>query len=504
MKDEAPIARLHVFRSLGRHLSERYGLGILVGGAGKGATIVGGGSVLTTVIDLFAGIADLRALHEEALVSMPATPDPDVVEHPAGFSMIAVACPANGRVRRLLVGPFVAPGQAEARRGRLFERLAGAGVPADEARHVASLLPALDSRDVIHVCELAGVLAAEAALQAAESEPRRRPDGEGPKYGRLIGKSGVMRDLCAMLDRIAGTDATVYIHGENGTGKELVAREIHEGSRRFDAPFVIQNCSAMNDNLLESELFGHRRGAFTGAVADKPGLFEVADTGTFFLDEVGDMSPSLQVKLLRVLQEGTFTPVGDVVVRKVDVRVICATNRDLGKMVAEGTFREDLYYRINVIGLRIPPLRERADDVPLLAEHFLARAVQKSGFGDKKRLSRDALALLQQHDWPGNVRELENEIERCMVLAGPLVSTIGVEHLSPRLRHRPIAMPTLPDPAARTLPEIVEGLERSLIFDHLQRVRWNKTRAAATLGISRRNLIRKVKQYGFDRHPGER
>jgi transcriptional regulator with GAF, ATPase, and Fis domain len=307
-----------------------------------------------------------------------------------------------------------------------------------------------------------------------------------------------------MMDRIIRADSTVYIHGENGTGKELVAAEIHQHSLRAGRPFIVQNCSALNDNLLESELFGHRMGAFTGAVSDKPGLFESADTGTFFLDEIGDMSPSLQVKLLRVLQEGTFTPVGGSTVRKVDVRVLCATNRDLQSMVAAGTFREDLFYRINVITLQVPPLRDRRDDIPLLAEYFLQRTQLALGSPQThKRFTRPTIDVLKQYDWPGNVRELENEIERIVVMSGALVTEIGQDMLSPHIRMSPLLAPQRRKPNIQ-LPEAIEQLERTMILNELISQGWNKTRAARALGISRRNLIRKCALYGFDKDESDR
>src|SRR3712207_7869306 len=211
------------------------------------------------------------------------------------------------------------------------------------------------------------------------------------KFENIIGKSGPMLEIFRLLEKVCNSDSTVLINGESGTGKELVARAIHYNGPRKDKPFVVQNCSAFNDNLLESALFGHVKGSFTGAVRDKKGLFEVADNGTFFLDEVGDMSPTLQVKLLRVLQEGTFLPVGGTEPREVDVRVIAATHKDLGEMVKRGEFREDLFYRINVIRVHLPPLRERRDDLPLLVDHFLRKHHRE---GQRARgLSPEAMTL---------------------------------------------------------------------------------------------------------------
>jgi two-component system response regulator HupR/HoxA len=317
-------------------------------------------------------------------------------------------------------------------------------------------------------------------------------------YDAIIGRAPPMQELYRLLDRVAHSDSTVLIQGENGTGKELVARAIHYNSGRKHRRFVVQNCSAFNDNLLDSELFGHRRGAFTGAIADKQGLFEVADEGTFFLDEIGDMSPSLQVKVLRVLQEGTFTAVGDTEPRKVDVRIIAATNRDLKGMVERGEFREDLYYRIHVINMVIPPLRERVDDIDLLVDHFL---VVHSRGRRSKRLSDACRARLRVYPWPGNVRELENEIERLLVLSGD-ERVIDEALLSTRMREEPAAAAERPASAppeeeAGKLPEAIESLERRMIAAALARHQGNKTRAADDLGVSRRNLIRLVQKYGL-------
>jgi two-component system, NtrC family, response regulator HupR/HoxA len=335
-----------------------------------------------------------------------------------------------------------------------------------------------------------------------------RPKELGPSYRGIVGRSPAMQALFRMVEKVASTSATVLITGENGTGKELVARAIHQGSPRANAPFVAANCSAFNDNLLESELFGHRRGAFTGAALDKRGLFEEADGGTFLLDEVGDMTPALQVKLLRVLQEGTFMPVGGTQTKKVDVRIIAATNRDLAAMVKQGRFREDLYYRLHVVALRTPPLRERGEDLPRLIEHFLQRLSERNGRA--KTLDPLTFEKLKAHRWPGNVRELQNEMERIWVLSGD-ERVIGPEHLSRTLSAvapRESILPLEPPPSEDDQGQLVESpdeplqvslerVERQIIERALQKVNGNRTRAAQALGVSRRNLIRKLQQLGL-------
>ncbi len=359
---------------------------------------------------------------------------------------------------------------------------------------LAVIAPSLTSEERALVESMLGEAAldvAHALRERAASEPIEAPDRRTSFHG-IIGGAPIMQELYVLLERAAPSDATVLIQGENGTGKELVARAIHLGSDRRDRKFVVTNCSAFNDNLLDSELFGHKRGAFTGAVADKAGLFEIADRGTFFLDEIGDMSPALQVKVLRVLQEGTFNRVGDTEMQSSDVRIIAATNRDLQAMVAAGTFREDLYYRIHVINVVLPPLRERIDDIPLLIEHFLARHRRQK----VKRLTPECAARMLAYPWPGNVRELENEIERLVVLAGddPM---IGPELLSPRIKQWAPAG----DPVASTpdsLPAAVEALERRMIGAAMRRHNGNKTRAAEELKVSRRNLIRLVQKYELE------
>ena len=330
------------------------------------------------------------------------------------------------------------------------------------------------------------------AVVRRREEPAAEPAGKRARYAGILGASPSMQELYGLIDSVAPSDSTVLIQGENGTGKELVARAIHQRSNRSGHRFVVTNCSAFNDNLLDSELFGHKRGAFTGAVADKVGLFETADLGTFFLDEIGDMSPTLQVKVLRVLQEGTFNRVGDTETQKVDVRIIAATNRDLSAMVAAGEFREDLYYRINVINVGLPALRDRRGDVPLLVDAFL----DKQARGRPKKLAPECLQRMLEYPWPGNVRELENEIERLVVLAGD-APTISETLLSPRIRQ------FTPDPDVATgdldsLPAAVEALERKMIGAAMRRHNGNKTRAAEELKVSRRNLIRLVQKYELE------
>ncbi len=307
-----------------------------------------------------------------------------------------------------------------------------------------------------------------------------------------IGASPEFRKALELAESVAGSDSTILIRGESGSGKEVFARYIHELSERSDAHFLSLNCAALPEGLLESELFGHVKGSFTGAVRDKEGLFVAASGGSFFLDEVGEMVPSTQVKLLRVLQEREVIPVGSTKAVQVDVRLIAATNRDLERDIEQGRFRSDLYYRLNVISCELPPLRNRVDDIPLLAEHFLTREVERTG--DKPRkLSDELLRILQEYQWPGNVRELENVIERALVLSSG--STIREESLPPRLREQPVT-PLIQDapPANPTL----EVIERAYIEHVLRAENGNKSRAAEVLGIDPSTLYRKIKRYQLD------
>jgi DNA-binding NtrC family response regulator len=286
------------------------------------------------------------------------------------------------------------------------------------------------------------------------------------------------------------SDAPVLVTGETGTGKELVARAVHRHGPRSDRPFVPVNCGAIPEGLLESELFGHLRGSFTGAVADKRGLFEEARGGTIFLDEIGEMSPALQVRLLRTLELGEVRPVGSARTLNVDVRVIAATHRDLERAAREGTFRQDLFYRLHVFSIRVPPLRERREDVPLLAAHFLA-AFASRGRG-AAALTPAALAALAAHDWPGNVRELENTLERLAVEARG--GTIDLADLPPALRERKAP---LEEPLFSGLPSL-EEMEKRYLRHVLSALRGNRSRAAEVLGIDRRTLYRMAERFGID------
>jgi DNA-binding NtrC family response regulator len=331
-------------------------------------------------------------------------------------------------------------------------------------------------------------LKSENAYLRSQLEERYRIDG-------LVGRSRVMRDLFHLLETVAATSSTVLITGETGTGKELAARAIHHNSPRRNNRFVAINCSAIPETLLEAELFGHVRGAFTGAVGTRQGRLEQAHKGTLFLDEVGTMSPALQAKLLRVLQEREFERVGDSHTIKIDVRVIAATHSDLARMVADGTFREDLYYRLNVIPVQLPALRERREDVPLLVQHFLQRLASESGRGPMT-VSQEAMRRLMAYPWPGNVRQLENAVERAMAFTQGRPQ-IDVQDLASEIQTPPPSS----DGAQMWFPDdgldfesYIEGVELSLIKRSLERTQGNKRQAAKLLNLKRTTLIEKLKR----------
>ena len=324
-------------------------------------------------------------------------------------------------------------------------------------------------------------------------EETRRTGGRGNQQ-EIIGSSSAMRTLSEQLDKVVDTRVTVLIEGETGVGKELVAAAVHYRSRRRDKLFVGQNCAAMPENLLESELFGHKKGSFTGAHEEKKGLFEIADGGTLFLDEVTEMPISLQSKLLRVLQEGEIRAIGATIEKKVNVRIVAATNRNLEKEVEQGRFREDLYYRLKVFPLRVPPLRERREDIPQLATYFLARFSTEIG-KPSGGFSQQAMELLQSYDWPGNVRELQNEVQRLVIQldAGGFVTP---DLLSPRVRQIEGVIERV-RPTKGTLKEMMDQLERWLLIEALREHANNKTAAAKSLGITREGLHKKLRAFGL-------
>ena len=338
------------------------------------------------------------------------------------------------------------------------------------------------------------VTKAVATRRLEEAETRIEPDEDPDRL--LLGRSPALRAVKQIIERVAPTAATVLISGESGTGKELVARSLHLHSGRHEQPFVKVNCAAIPEGLIESELFGHEKGAFTGASVRKPGRFELADGGTLFLDEIGEMPLSAQPKLLRAIQEGRFYRVGGTGTISVDVRIVAATNRDLEEEVRTGRFREDLFYRLNVVPVTLPTLSERRLDVPSLAEFFLRRVVQRLGVG-ARALSAEALATLVRHDWPGNIRQLENTIERAVLLSdGP---SIEVDDLPAEIAH---PCGGLMDPGS-SLRERVRSatrrIEREAIVEALTATQGNVTRAAEQLGLSRRGLQLKMKELAIER-----
>jgi len=320
------------------------------------------------------------------------------------------------------------------------------------------------------------------------------------KHGEIVGRSAPIRALVDQIERVAATGARVLITGENGTGKELVARALHAQSTRAKGPFVEVNCAAIPSELIESELFGHMKGSFTGAVQDRPGKFEQADGGTLFLDEIGDMSLAAQAKALRVLQEGEVTRIGGQKTRKVDVRVIAATNKRLEEEIAAGRFREDLYYRLNVVPIVVPALRERREDIPMLVQHFIQRLATEGGMGAKS-MEPVALERLASLDWPGNVRELRNTVERLLILArGPRVLLADVERLvGARSGEAAAGGGVGPLEQYTTYEEFKLASERAFLLVKLRQFDWNVAETARALDMPRSNLYKKIERHGLTR-----
>jgi DNA-binding NtrC family response regulator len=351
--------------------------------------------------------------------------------------------------------------------------------------------------------ELKAIIA-KAARQSDLNARNVVPDEPGRRFTEIIGKGQQMIELQQIIAKVADAPSTVLIQGESGTGKELVATALHEKSSRRDRPFIKINCAAIPRELVEAELFGFEKGAFTGAVQSKPGRFELADGGTLFLDEIGEIPLEMQVKLLRAIQESEFERVGGVKTTRVEVRLIAATSRDLTREIAAGRFREDLYYRLNVVPVHLPPLRERREDIPLLVTHF----VQKYNARLKKNVERvedDALVALSGYSWPGNIRELENVLERTILFAERPV--IRAADLPPSLRNRPAVpddaapsasgLPSTPGPLKEIVKEQVQAIERDLIVRGLEVTNGNVTRTAKLLKISRKSLQMKMKEFGL-------
>jgi two-component system response regulator HupR/HoxA len=401
---------------------------------------------------------------------------------------------------------------------KVVHKMQECGMAEDDARAAVAKLKKFSESDFTRMKELVAIVAEEISTFHAEISRResRIMDlnselGNKYRYHNLIGKSKKMQQVYHLLSKVSNSESTILIQGENGTGKEMVAKAIHYNSLRKDAVFMAVNCSAFNDNLLDSELFGHVKGSFTGAVKDKKGVFEVANGGTLFLDEIGDTSPSMQVKLLRILQEGTYMQVGATTPKKVNVRVIAATNKPLKEMIAKGEFREDLYYRINVINVALPSLRERQEDIPILMDFFLQKRCEEAGL-PLKTFSKKCLEKMLDHTWPGNVRELQNEVERLVVLAGE-DKVIGPEMLSARILEsgegphhagHGVAAHLKGVNTNGSLKDALEELEILMIREGLKRCGFNKSKLAKELGISRAGLIMKVEKYGLDKRAHKR
>ena len=422
-----------------------------------------------------------------------------------GIDIIAAPIRIDGEYQgSMFACGFLLSDEVEERRTEVLHNARKMSLPLVDADRAFDGIATIGRRDLDYFTDLLETTAEEIVEFQRTMTQKEQRIAElsrqlGGRYGfaNIIGKSAAMQRLYSLLEKLVESHSTVLVTGENGTGKELIARALHYNGPRKARAFVAQNMSALNDNLLESELFGHVKGSFTGATRDKAGLFKTADGGTFFLDEIGDCSMAMQVKLLRVLQEGTFLPVGATRAEKVDVRIVAATNRDLKTMVQRKEFREDLYYRLNVLNIEVPPLRQRLDDLPLLVDHFLKHNAERTG-RPLKRLSPELMASLYESHWPGNIRELENEMERLVVLSG------DKELIGPELRSAGGRATALED---RTLARFrekgdlasaVSALERDMIERGLVATSWNKTKLAERLGVSRTTLIKKIKEFGIE------
>jgi len=432
---------------------------------------------------------------------------PKVVRNASGFSALFVPLRVKGQsLGCVFADGFILEQSAGDQKNQIRSFLTKVfGIKAEDLFGHIKDLPQLSEKDLHYLCELIKIVASEmlntqanlskvkktVAILTQELENRYH-------FSKMIGKSSKMQKLYSMVEKVCDSEATVLIRGENGTGKELVSRALHYNSCRKKAKLLVVNCGAFNDNLLESELFGHVKGSFTGANKNKKGVFEAANGGTLFLDEIGDTSMQMQVKLLRVLQEGTFTPVGSTEIKHTNVRVVAATNRNLEEMIQNNQFRQDLYYRLNVILLEIPPLRERTEDIPMLVEHFLKKHKHKTS---AQQLSQSCLEKLLDYNWPGNVRELENEMERLCVLSDN-AKPIEPSLLSTRIRDFQSQSNTIKLTSTKKKSNFTthfQKAEKQLLLTGLQETQWNTSRLAKYLAIDHKQLLNKITKYGLDK-----
>ncbi len=532
--DSARLEELHIVRKVRETARRWWGVELSFTDAqgavvdhGKGIIIPPNNRICTSCLEDTKGLSLCNKSIQDAVARLPtggaSETEGALLLGPCHMGLDIVAAPVefNGaRQGSLFACGFLVErtqgDSAQRARVQVIEQTGRLRLPVVDAAEAFISIARIEERELPRLTDLMATTVSEIEHheEAVRSRERKIHELQLELSGRyrfadIVGKSASMQRLYQLLDRIVQSDVTVMVTGENGTGKELIARALHHNGPRKDRPFVAQNCAALNDNLLESELFGHVRGSFTGAARDKVGLFKSADGGTFFLDEVGDMSPAMQVKLLRVLQESTFVPVGGTKPEKVDVRIVAATNKDLRTMVSRREFREDLFYRLCVLNVEVPPLRDRLDDLPMLCEHFLSAWQARSPKRPLKRLSPELLAGFYERRWPGNVRELENEIERLAVLSGD-AELIGPDALpvsraianAPTNDSRPVRAAALLE---QGMPEGLAGavgkLERELICAALEKTKGNRSRTAQVLRVSRTTLLKKIRDYSIDAGP---
>ena len=398
------------------------------------------------------------------------------------------------KTQNLLCVPLRAPTGPTLGVFQVLNKRAGIFTPTD--MEILEILASQAARAIEHAIEWDHLRQKASMLRQENVGLRHALQSKGP-FDEIVGSGPAMQELRSLIRKVAPTDTTVLIQGESGTGKELVAKTIHRLSRRADLPLLSLNCAAVPADLIESELFGHKKGSFTGAVGDHKGLFRAAHKGTLFLDEIEAMSPAMQVKLLRAIQSGEVKPVGETTSQTVDVRLIAATNRNLVEMIRQGIFREDLFYRINVFPITTPPLRDRVDDIPVLIQHFLDKLGLRSG-KTVTRVEPVAVDLLTRYPWPGNIRELENEIERAHILTAE-GGSLSVRCLSSRIT-REVEKVIRPRPRSKrlTLKEAVDDLEMRLILEALDKADGNRSLAAKRLGLSRQGMINKIRKLNLN------